>query len=176
MTLKQGTKNPLQPIFAEIEFAINHGLFWLALTSALTIPGICAALERENHWSGRDEYKDWYDRYLSKRFKYLTADDCYGLRCGIVHKATSGVKPKGKEYRRVLFTLPNAQRITIGQGLFDEVLQFDAVRFCREIIDACEEWYTQNSNQEFVKSNSLDIFQYHPDGVAPFIVGMPVLA
>jgi hypothetical protein len=138
-------ENPMQPIFDEIETAISHGLFWLALTSALSIPGMCSALEADDHWSGQTEYKNWFDRYLKKRFQYLTADDCYGLRCGIVHKGTVGIKPRGKPYRRVIFTLPSSLRI--GQGLIEGALQFDAVLFCNQMIDACEEWYDENEHK-----------------------------
>ncbi|MAS03279.1 MAG: hypothetical protein CL534_01025 [Ahrensia sp.] len=153
-----------------------HELFWLALTSALSIPGMCAALEREDHWSGQREYKDWFERYLAKRFVHLTADDCYSLRCGVVHKGTSGVQLKGKPYRRILFSLPDGMGTTISQGLFNGVLQFDVISFCREIISACEEWYKNNEEQPFVARNAVDVFQYRPQGLAPYIVGVPLIA
>lgn len=173
MVFEKGEPNPLRPIFAEIEAAIGHGLFWLALTSALTIPGICSALESERHWSGRDEYIDWYNRYLKQRFSYLTPEDCYSLRCGVVHKGTSGIHAPGKKYKRVIFTLPVG--ITIVEGLFDEVLQFDAVKFCRTIVIACEDWYSDHRDHDFVRRNSMDIFRYHPDGLAPYIKGLPII-
>jgi hypothetical protein len=93
-----------------------------------------------------------------------------------VHKGTPGVKPKGKTYQRVLFTLPSSHGPIIGQGLLNGTLVFGAVEFCRQIVEASQEWFDDNSTQKFVIRNSEDVFRYRPEGFAPFIGGIAVIA
>lgn len=167
---------PLDQLYREIGSALDAKLYWLAITSSLSLPGVCAALERADHWSGQNEYKDFYGRYLAKRFIYMTADQCYSLRCGVVHKATSGAAVKGQPYQRILFTLPEAGGNMLHGCVMNGVLQFDAIQFCRDMIAASKEWYRDNRESEIVRANAEQVFQYRPNGLAPYILGMPLIA
>jgi hypothetical protein len=153
-------KNPLEAIFLEITKALEVKLYWLALTSAVSIPGICAALEREDHWSGAKEYADWYNRYLSTKFRHLSAEDCYSIRCGIVHKATSGIIRAKRPYETVVFTTRDDNKVPLEQIKINGFLGFDVDFFCGQIIEVCRDWYQDHMNDNNVKSNIKDVFRY----------------
>jgi hypothetical protein len=125
-------EHPMETTLQQIEKAIQAELYYVAIVMALTLPDICAALETENAYSGRDEYKKWYRENLAGKFPAMSDADCYSLRCGVVHKGNLGLK--GSEFSRVVFSLPNSRRITMHNNIMNDSLQFDAVQFCHDIV------------------------------------------
>jgi hypothetical protein len=79
----------MEPILAEIEKALDAGLYYLAVMLAVAIPDICGALESKDGRSGPVQYKAWYDAHLANRIYDLTADDCYSLGVASFIKASS---------------------------------------------------------------------------------------
>jgi hypothetical protein len=72
-----------------------------ALMIALILPDICGKLEHPTLRS-QERYTRWYDAYVlngpeftgdpdSARYRYPTAEDCYVLRCAIVHEGSEEV-------------------------------------------------------------------------------------
>jgi hypothetical protein len=100
--------------------------------------------------------------------------DCFSLRCGVVHKGNLGLK--GSEFSRVIFSLPNSQRIIMHNNIMNDTLQFDAVQFCHEIIAAVRAWYKTHAGDENVQKNLPNVIQLRPQGLAPYIVGLPIIA
>ena len=167
---------PLEMALTEIEKAIAAGLIYIAVVMTLTLPDICAALEDENAYSGRDEYKKWYSDNLAYLFPSMSAADCYSLRCGVVHKGNLGLKSKGSQFSRVIFTVPNAQRNVWHNCVMNDALQFDAVMFCNDVISAVRSWYNVAKSNPTVVANLPNIIQLRPNGIAPYMVGIPLIA
>ena len=167
-------EHPMEATLQQIEKAIQAELYYVAIVMALTLPDICAALETENAYSGRDEYKKWYRENLAGKFPAMSDADCYSLRCGVVHKGNLGLK--GSEFSRVVFSLPNSRRITMHNNIMNDSLQFDAVQFCHEIIASVRAWYNTHAGNENVQRNLPNIIQLRPEGLAPYIVGLPIIA
>jgi hypothetical protein len=157
--------SPIQMILKEVESALDNGLFYLALTVALTIPGICAALESPaGSTSGQDKikYKAWYSANLAIQYPNLTAEDCYSLRCGVVHQGKFG-DPSKMQYARVIFTLPNAQNNVFHNNIINDALNLDAVTFCRDIIEAARVWAFAKQNDALVQQNASLLVQLRPN-------------
>lgn len=53
---------------------------------------------------------------------------------------------------------------------------FDLVRFCQAMISAAHKWYEANKANPLVKENMLNLIRYAPEGVHPFVGGLPVVA
>jgi hypothetical protein len=83
-------RTPLDAILNEIDRALNGGFYYLAIMAAMTLPGICAALKSPDGRSGGREYKAWFDEKLAGKWSFLTADDCYSFRCGVIHQGQFG--------------------------------------------------------------------------------------
>lgn len=165
----------LEMILREIEGALDAELYYLALMLGLAIPDICGALENESGWSTRDRYKAWYDAHLASLFPFMTADDCYSLRCGVVHQGRMGLKNK-QTYSRVIFTLPVPGGNVVHGGSINDVLQFDAVWFCRDIIKAARQWFWNAQTRPVVRRNLPNMVRLRPRGFSPYVVGPPVIA
>jgi hypothetical protein len=142
---------PLDSILDEIEKALSVGLYYLAIMLAVTLPDICVALESQDARSNTPRYKAWYDAHLSAKFPGLTADDCFSLRCGVVHQGRFGLL--GSQYERVIFTLPDERHNMWIDCVYNNAYIFSADAFCREVISAVQDWFATKQSDPIVEAN-----------------------
>jgi hypothetical protein len=171
--------HPLETTLREIEQAIKAELYYAAIMMTLALPGICAALENEELYSGRDEYKKWYREHLATTFPYMSDEVAYSLRCGVVHLGNLRIKAKGASETRAIFTLPNAQRATIHNSSMrgtteGDMVQFDAATFCYDTISVVRTWCEQKVDDPVIQANLPSLLQVRPNGFGP-ILGLPVI-
>jgi hypothetical protein len=166
---------PLEPILSEIERALAQGLYYLAIMLSLAPPDICAALQNEDGRSTTDGYKRWFELHLAAKFFMFTADDCFSLRCGVLHQGKMGIMKRGAEFERVLFTAPDTPGY-VHNNKFPGAVNFDTPTFCRDIMESVRDWFHNAMNDPIVKKNLPSLVQYRPNGLAPYIVGMPLIA
>jgi hypothetical protein len=164
----------MEIITNEIEHALKNGLYYLALVCTLSLPDVCAALESLTGETTARQYRDWYDRWLRQKYPQVTGDDLYGLRCGVVHQGQLA-HPKS-QYSRIVFILPNAQRGFIHRVIVDDVLHLYLVTFCTDMVTAVTQWYAAKQNDANVIANFSRLVQYRPQGLAPYIEGVPLIA
>jgi hypothetical protein len=166
----------MQPFVNEIQTALGAGAYYAALMMTLGLPGICASLEMENGWSARDEYIDWYERYLAKAFPAMDAQECYSMRCGVVHMGQGGLATKSKQKDRVVFMLPNPESVVLHNGVSNNILFLHAVKFCEQVMDAVKEWADDTANHKHVNANKSKLLTYRPNGLPPLIKGLPLIS
>ncbi len=94
-------------ILREINACIDKKLYYVALTTALTLPDICSKLESKEE-KVKKRYVKWCNTYL---FEYLPPVDnwliqktdwgniIYQLRCGILHNAENDVEMQADKYK-----------------------------------------------------------------------------
>jgi hypothetical protein len=90
------------------------------------------------------------------------------------------IKAKGEPEARAIFTLPNSQRALIHNSKMQnttvgDVVQFDAVRFCHDIIAVVRTWCEKKADDPVVQANLPSLLQVRPIGFGP-ILGLPVIA
>jgi hypothetical protein len=98
----------VEPVLLEIERTMAAGLWYAAVALSLTLPDICASLEaRPNARSDgqKARYKSWFNKNLAGKIG-LSADECWGLRSGVVHQGRYSNKDI-RVYQRVAFTFEN---------------------------------------------------------------------
>lgn len=166
--------HPMETVLGEIERALNAELYYLAVVLALTLPDMCAALESDDGRTTPDKYKAWYDANLAGDLGWLTAADCYSIRCGVVHQGRLGFP--GKQFARVIFSVPTPQKNIFHNNVINDALQFDVVLFTRTIVNAVRGWMKLSAANPNVQVNLPNLIQYRPQGLAPYMVGMPVIA
>ena len=64
--------HPLALTLQEIETALAHKLYYLAVATALTLPDICSALEQPTGGTSPTSYKKRYIDYLSTKYTNMT--------------------------------------------------------------------------------------------------------
>jgi hypothetical protein len=160
----------METILGEIEHALKVRLYFLAITIALAVPDICAALQSRDGNATGVRYQEWFDANLSHKYPLLTAADCWKLRCGIVHQGRMG--RKDMQYGRVIFILAAPG---IHNNVINDALQLSAETFCRDVIAATRQWFAANQNDVNVKANLPFLVPLRPNGFPPYIGGAPVI-
>ena len=166
--------SPLYPLLNEINTAATNGLPFLAVTMTVALPDICVSLASEDGRTSGKAYKEWCEANLPKdKFSFVTSDDLWSMRCGVLHNGRFG--DLQHNVGRVIFALPG------GFGGFVNCMMNDAyvysvVDFCRFFTEAVYQWFEANRNNAIIEANLPRLMQYRPNGLAPYIVGMTVLA
>lgn len=169
----------LETIANDINRAIDARLYYPALLSALTLPEICSALAMDRMQFVKERhYVAFIDTYSSPSELGLGGLDCFRLRGGVVHRADF----RGHPYfdaTHVLFTTPESgssmHGFTIGNGEKSAAM-FDLKTFCDAMITAARRWFQDNQNDPKVTENLKNLISFRPNGVSPFVVGLPVVA
>ncbi len=164
----------METILSEIERALAARLYYLAIAMALTVPDICAALESPNGETTGAKYKAWYNANLADKYPRITDADCYSLRCGVLHQGRCG--HPNMQYARIIFTVPNAQNNVFHNNIMNDALNLDTVIFCRDVVSSARTWFVQRANDPAVQTNLPNLMQLRPLGLAPYMVGMPLIA
>jgi hypothetical protein len=97
--------------FYQVRRASDVHLYYVALATALMIPDICSAMETPEGLTNRPSYVAWCDKWVAPKYAtpygdHLTGEDCYGLRCSMLHQGR--LSPHRGGYSRVLFVEPQA--------------------------------------------------------------------
>lgn len=79
----------------DIRKALENELYFVALSTALTLPDICGKAAYPDERSSRKRYIGWYDEEIGKYEKisgikdnmpYLSGEVIYNLRCSLLHE------------------------------------------------------------------------------------------
>lgn len=171
---KDEGKEALDVYLGSIRGCLDKGLHYAAIVVALTVPEICGALESESGWGGEKIYLAWCAKYLEPSYPELSAIDFYKLRCGVVHQGKFG--KDGMTFSRVIFGLPIRNGVLVHSNIINDALNLDADRFCEDIIAAAKKWYANNTQNPHVIKNLPNLVRYRPEGLSPYVGGIPVIA
>ncbi|MBS3185398.1 hypothetical protein JIQ88_10290 [Pseudomonas sp. PCH44] len=141
-----------------VEKAIEDRNWYAALFISLSLPDICARLESSDDKTNGMKYAAWFDRYLSSVYSaempfgkhvFMSGDDCYVLRCSMLHQGLSDVSHQKKKGVLDKFYFSSTGH---HMNQVESVLQLNVARFCQDIIGGVNDWY-----EDFINS--------HPDKV-----------
>lgn len=166
----------MEEFLNQIKKALENKLYLVALQSTLTIPDICARLSIEERKTNKYDYFNWFEMNINNK-QNLTARDCYFFRCAMLHEGK--MQHNKIKHSRIIFLVPNDNIFCSGNVFSNcngkNAINIDLITFCNEMIDCAFEWWQKNKSNKIVKENYEEIVKYYPNGIAPFIVGMPVI-
>ena len=80
----------MENIIKAIQLSLQTENYTAALMISLTIPDICGKMEGKTNSSKR--YIEWFDKYMKEKYDgYLSAKDCYAIRCAVLHEASDDI-------------------------------------------------------------------------------------
>lgn len=159
----------------QVEATNRAGIYYMALAGALVVPDICAALESPDGRTTGNKYAAWFDTHAAtKMHGTFSGRDCWLFRCGFLHQGTS--ESTGGTYSRVMFFEPGATTVVIHGGVLDDVLLIDVQIFVTDVVDAARAWWLASQGSEPFEANAQKLIRRYPDGLAPYIGGIPVIA
>ncbi|CAN7307932.1 hypothetical protein LJR296_001460 [Cupriavidus necator] len=170
----------MQDLIQQIRWAINGHAYYLALYTSLTLPDICSAMESDDGLATGPKYKAWFDRYVASKYAMhggqptISGEVCWSYRCSALHQGRAQHPRLG--YSRILFIEPGAARGRLHNNVFNDVLNIDLPTFCGDIIDGVQAWLVDAQGTPNYQRNFPLFMQRYPDGLAPYILGIPVIA
>jgi hypothetical protein len=164
----------MQDVIQQVRTSNEAGLYYVALFSALALPDICAALESDNGQASKDKYVSWFNTHVASRYNgFLDGETCYYFRCSMLHQGSTQ-HPRG-QYSRIIFVEPGQSGIVLHNNIMNDALNIDVHIFCEDLCAAAESWWRTESSDLNVQTNLQRFVTRHPDGLTPYISGVPVI-
>lgn len=163
-------------LFKQIRKALDEHLYYLSLCTSLMIPSICGAMSSADGEDTGEKYAQWFDKFVASRYSgNFTGHDCYRFRCSLLHQGRTQ-HSKGR-YSRIIFLEPGSQSsgLTLHNNVLGDALNIDVHIFCSDIVDGAELWHKQAVSTPEYQANYAKFAARHPDGLKPYIVGVPVI-
>ncbi len=152
--------------------AINNSLknenWYAALFVSLTLPDICAALEHAK--TSGDKYAKWFDQNLSKYKNFLSGNDCYALRCALLHQGKDDISDQNQQevLEHYVFLTKGAHCSLFKDCVFNgekkSFLQLNVQTFCNDICTAVENWLNSNSKNSAIQNRLNKTIEIHEPG------------
>ena len=155
----------------QITESLDSGRYYVALFCSVGIPDICGAIDSEDGEANRDTYASWFDTYVGPGYDHFNGEDCYYFRCSLLHQGR--IKHPKSSYTRILFAVPSGN--TFHNNIIDDALQLDINCLCGDIVKGAMTWLQKVEKTARYKKNTELFLQYHPQGLSPYIVGVPVI-
>ena len=127
--------------------SVAHRDWYVALTSALTLPDVCGRLIDPTAKTGT-RYAAWFDEWMGPLYTgFLGGDDCYALRCSYLHQGESDVKNQkaSKVLTDFKFYQPHPN-LFVHRNRINNTLQLQVDVFCLEMADAVDGWLESVQN------------------------------
>jgi hypothetical protein len=158
----------------QITKALDMNLYYVALFSSLAIPDICGAIGSASGKATKSKYVNWFDKYVAPRYGgFLTGTDCWWYRCSALHQGSS--QHPQSTYKRILFIEPTATTNVFHNNVLNDALNIDVRIFCNNLLSGALMWLQQNENTTLYKQNSSKFMRRYPNGLPPYISGVPVI-
>lgn len=146
----------------DVSKSLDAELWVTAIYGALAVPDICGAMESTDGRATGARYKDWFRRYLSPKYPRLDPDECYQLRCSMLHQGRTATKL----YPAIVFTVPTGDSGGLHNNFLDDKLNLDIARFVNDIILAYEAWWDDRHAEPHIIANAARALQwstyFHP--------------
>jgi len=161
----------------EIRQALNARLWTLSLQGSLALIDICGAMSRPSGNGNKQSFEAWYLNNVGATYPELAAFDVWRLRCGLIHQG----RLTSSQYEAIMFFIPDGRGNVMKNFQFHQAdggraLSTDLVSFCNDILEAVELWWQTVPYFDPQKTNAELLVRLRPDGMMPYIQGIPMIA
>lgn len=171
----------MDALISQTRTAMKSKLYYVGLMTALAIPDIAGALNSSDGEANGPKYIEWYEKWVRPRLfenrnreNPFTGDSCYRFRCSMLHQGSS-IHPKSP-YTRVIFIEPGAPNYSIHYCVIgNEALLIQIDDFVEEMLVGCEKWLQSVKETQPFEKNFGRFATRHPMGLAPYVLGVPVV-
>jgi len=170
----------MRDYFAQVRAAASTSLYYLALEGTLVIPDMCAALDATDGRTTGALYIDWFNQHVAQNYVsyselWFSGEDCYGLRCAMLHQARLK-PPRGA---RVIFLEPGGStrmhKTHMKSAIAPDAFCIDIQMFADEMLDSAEAWLSVAEQTPVYQANYAEAMKRYPFGLEPYVSGIPVI-
>ncbi len=158
----------MNKVIQSIRDALRERNWYVALFVSLTLPDICSSLEFGQ--SDSSKYSQWFENNLTQYKGFLSGNDCYALRCALLHMGKDDITDQKKRdvLEHYVFLTDGSHRILFKDCIFDGVkksfLQLNVQTFCEELSSATEKWLDSVSANTEIQSRLKNTIEVHEPG------------
>lgn len=170
----------MEEVIKQIRQGIDANMYMLCLYTTLTLPDIAGAIDSTDGNAKRAKYEAWYNKHVLPQFSDLTAEECYSFRCRALHQGRSEPHNPSSAYNGIGFIEPgiggpnlSVHKMIIGGEPGPRII--DIVKFIEAVLTAFEEWLKSSNGSEPFDTNYSHCIQKHPNGLKPYIDGVPFI-
>lgn len=128
----------MKEIINSVQKAITNKNWYAALFVSLTLPDICGKIEDPNK-NLPNRYVEWFKQYMPQYQGFLSGEDCYALRCALLHEGKDDISEQKKQVlEHFVFLTSGSHRNLVGGK--DPFLQLNVQKFCEEICAGVQSW------------------------------------
>lgn len=140
-------------LLEQIGACLEKRLYYVAIMTSLVIPDIGGAIDSDNGEATQKKYVTWFDKYVKPRYSgkaNLTGDECYYLRCSMLHQG----KIKHSKIKVAFMRFPQS-RVSVYPFLLPNNLGrlIEPHTFCNHVIYAAYDWLEVVHDSDRFKKN-----------------------
>lgn len=166
----QGKIKYMKTFIETVRVALKDSNYYAGLFVVLTLPDICGKLEDPESNNSSQRYTKWFDKYMVQYDGFLSGNDCYALRCALLHAGSADITTQRKrevlEY--VLFLEEGPHRNLLENCTFNGVkktfLQLNVQMFCEDICRGVEAWLDNMAGDAGIETRMQEGIVIHPKG------------
>lgn len=158
-----------------IRSALASSNWYAALFIAVSMPDVCGSISDAAGRASQKAYKDWFDKYLAQGYRrcigpykeehvFLSASDCYALRCAVLHNATDDLTGQQAKESLSRFSFSTLQSHC---NQINDVLCLNVKNFCEDVISAVEQWYESVAKDAEVMKRMRSLVFIHEEPYYP---------
>lgn len=145
----------MQQLIESIKLSVESENYYAALALALAIPDIAGKIDSLAPKSTPTTYKNWYNKYIlskytrqSDQFIFLSAENCYALRCAYLHTGVSEITGQriAEILKKIELSFPQNGNHLVWVDNEYVVIQIDIL--CMDILDGAQKWLKDIENDE----------------------------
>ena len=183
----------LEILEEQIAKSLNQSVYFLALFTALSLPDIAGAMSSSDGAASSRKYIRWYEAWVRPRFAEnfrskmvskghgdltapnnpFTGEACYYYRCAMLHQARPSHGKLG--FSKILFIEPGPSAPQVHYTVMNDALCIDLPKFCTEVLQGVSLWRAAEKGTESFQKNIESTINRYPEGLKPYIVGLPVI-
>ncbi|MFH8610972.1 hypothetical protein ACH4D5_26200 [Streptomyces sp. NPDC018029] len=151
----------MEEFFDALGRAVSERNWYAALTLSLTLPDICAQAEQPGTQTSGRHYKAWVEKHLVPAYTrnvgyppvsmvFLSADDCYALRCALLHGGSADIESQKarKILKDFIFLTPGKRGISWHRNRKDDSLILMVDEFAIDVLRAARAWWGSMSDEQ----------------------------
>lgn len=162
----------MEKIIESVESAISSGNFYAAFVVSLTLPDICGDIEYPG-MDSKSGYIKWLSTNLPEYIGHASGEECYALRCTILHNADDYLD----EYKRRSFSpllilgrfylrSEGSHLIRLTDNYYngvklENVVALNTVEFSKDILKAVKDWLKKNKGNKKIQERLKKVFIIH---------------
>lgn len=159
----------MDQILDQVWGVYEAGFPYAALMLTLAVPDICATLELPPEAKPKSEMKAryirWYNANIAVRYDHLSAEECFSLRCGMLHQGRMG--NDDAPFDRLFFSFGEIKMrgsVRIDDGPTEHLVGVSLPEFMGVMKASVEEWLQKKAGDRHVQKNLTRLVRQYGDG------------